>query len=284
MISTDVSICLSTLLPDPFSIDPDTFDNMLDAAAAAGFSGVSWWTLHHLFLEQAGLSGDEQLARIRARGLSVTCLEALAGWGNAASPVEAVAEAEMALALNDHYGADHLVAVVMDAELADYDQTVANLAAIAARAADHDVTVCVEFLPWSAIGDIGTCHELLRRTEADNVTVLLDSWHWQRQAGGPGGANAEILASMDPGYFGILQVCDALAEAQDDVMGEAMTQRPIPGQGVVDNAALLDLIDAAGADIILCPEVFNHQVLAEGPDVLAAAVGDATRALVAERS
>ncbi len=276
--------CLSTLLADPFSIDGATFDAAVDALVAAGADGLSWWTLHELLLANEGLTADDVRARFADAGLTVGCVEALHGWANAGSTDAAVADAEPWLELTAAHGAPNLVAVCLEPELASVDAAAANLAAVADRAAEVDVTICVEFLPWSGIGDISTCWDLLQRTERTNVGVMVDSWHWHRQPGGPHGRHAETLASMPGWAVPILQVCDAGPEPWDDPMAECMAARPLPGDGVVDHGHLLDLLAGIGATPMVCPEVFNRDLVAGGVGPAAARMVAATRTVLAGRS
>ena len=157
----------------------------------------------------------------------------------------------------------------------------ANLSAVADRAAEVDVTVCVEFLPWTAIGDLTTCWELLCRTERTNVGVCLDAWHWHRQPGGPHGRHAETLSSMPGWAVPLFQVCDAGPEPWDDPMAECMAARPLPGDGEVDFGHLLGLLAGIGATPMVCPEPFNPGLVADvGVDGAARRMVDATRAVL----
>jgi sugar phosphate isomerase/epimerase len=160
------------------------------------------------------------------------------------------------------------------------EATVANLAAVADRAAEVDVAICVEFLPWSGIPDITTCWEILRRTEQPNVGVLLDSWHWHRQPGGPYGRHAETLASMPGEAIRVFQLCDAGAEPWDDPMAECLADRPLPGEGVVDHDHLFGLLRDISADPVVAPEVFNTGLTALGMGPMARRIVEASRAVL----
>jgi len=279
---TPVLPCLSTLLADPFAIDGPTFDATVDALVAAGADGVSWWTLHELLLASEDRTGDDVRARFFDAGLAVGCVEALHGWANAATPAAAVADAAPWLAIAAAHGAPHLVAVCLEPELASPDATVANLAAVADRAAEVDVTICVEFLPWTGIADLTTCWDLLRRSERTNVGVCLDAWHWHRQPGGPLGRHAETLASMPGWAVPLFQACDAGSEPWDDPMAECMAARPLPGEGEVDLGHLLGVLDDIGAVPMVCPEPFNPGMVADvGVDEAARLMVEATRAVLA---
>ncbi len=269
--------CLSTLLDDPFRIDEATFGVAVDALAGAGAVGLSWWTLHEMVLAGGGMDPAEIRSRLADAGLTVGCVEAIYGWVDAATPTEAVADAEPSIAVAEAHGASNLAAVCLGPDLGPPDRAMANLAAVADRAAESGVAVAVEFLPWTGIADLTTCWDLLQGTGRRNVGVLLDSWHWHRQPGGPHGRHAETLASMPGWAVPVLQVCDAGREPWDDPMAECMAARPLPGDGVVDHTHLLDLLRGIGADPVVCPEVFNRDLVAgDGPAGAARRIMEAT--------
>jgi len=178
------------------------------------------------------------------------------------------------------HGSPNLAAVVLQPELVSMEATVANLAAVADRAAEVDVAICVEFLPWSGIPDITTCWEILRRTGQPNVGVLLDSWHWHRQPGGPYGRHAETLASMPGEAIRVFQLCDAGAEPWDDPMAECLADRSLPGEGVIDHDHLFGLLRDISADPVVAPEVFNTGLTALGMGPMARRIVEASRAVL----
>ena len=271
-------MCVSTLQPDPMAVEPDDLDRWIEACTAAGVDGISYWSLYHYVLTAAGVAADDICRRVDDAGLCISVIEAIAGFANAANPAAAVADAAPTLEVAAAYGAEHVVAVLLDAELESVDAAAANLAAVADEAAKIGAAVSVEYLPWTGIPDIGTCWEILRRTERQNVGVLFDSWHWHRQPGGPGGANAETLLSIPGEMIRVFQMCDAGPDPQPDPMAECLSARPLPGQGEVDHPALFELFREIGADPIISPEVFNADLVQQGPTAAAVAIADACRA------
>ena len=213
----DLYLCPSTLLPDTFSLDAAGFEEYVEACVDAGVAGISYWTLHEVLLKAQGWSSERIRSRLSTAGLRVVCVEAIYGWANAASPAAAVEASLESIDIASAHGSPNLAAVVLEPDLRSMEVTVANLAAVADRAADVDVAICVEFLPWSGIPDITTCWDLLKRTGRPNVGVLLDSWHWFRQPGGPYGRHADTLASMPGDAIRVFQLCDAGVEPWEEI-------------------------------------------------------------------
>lgn len=277
-------ICPSTLFVDPFSVTLDDWDACLRACVGAGFDGVSLWSLHVSMVEQAGRSREDIRAQLAELGLAVSCIEAVTGWANAPSAGAAVADAAFTVEMAASFGADNVIAVLLDDDLLDVEQAAENLGAVADLAAAAGMWVCVEYLPWTGIADIGTAWHLIEASGRPNVGFLFDSWHWHRQPGGPGAENADVLRSIPGDRIRVFQLCDAepLAPgaAVADAMGEAMSRRPLPGDGVVDHETLFGLFDVIGAQPLVCPEVFNRELAALGFDECASAIGRATRELL----
>lgn len=273
-------ICVSTLFSNPFEITPDHFDAAIDACVDAGFDGVSLWSLHHAVLGAAGRSGDDIARAFAARNLDVSCIEAIYGWANAPDTAAALADAEPSLLLCQLHGAPNLAAVLLGDSITDIAQAVANLAAVADRAAQVGATVCIEYLPWTGIPDLGTVWDLIVRAERENVGIMFDSWHWHWQPGGPSGPNAELLASIPGGRIPVFQLCDSLPEPTDDPMTACMSSRPLPGDGVVDHDALFALFREIGADPVVAPEVFNAALVATGSLPAAQAIAESSRRIL----
>jgi sugar phosphate isomerase/epimerase len=238
-MTTSLGMCTATLLPDPMGATTD--DQVRDAAQAAlaaGFTDASVWA-HHI-------------DAVQGSGLHIAVVEAAMAWATG-TPDAAAAEAELFASTAVRVGASKIVAVCMDATWPGIDPARDKLALLVDAAGAIGAQVCVEFLPWSAIPDLATAWALVEPL-GPNAGILVDTWHWQRQAGGP---NPELLATIPGERIGYVQVCDAAAEPAGDLLTEAMTNRLLPGDGVVDFAALFHQLDAIGATPFVATEIFN---------------------------
>jgi sugar phosphate isomerase/epimerase len=262
----DIGMCTATLLEDPMAAGPDDVRAAVEAAVEAGCPDLSVWAF------QLAAMGD-----LAAAGARVAVLEAAMAWPSA----DPRAEAEQLAGLAASTGAGLLAAVCMDTELPDLDRARDNLAVVVEVAEGAGARVCVEFLPWSGIPDLATAWRLVEPL-GPRAGILLDTWHWQRQPGGPA---VDVLRSIPGERILYVQVCDAAAApAGDDVMGEAMTNRLLPGEGAVDFAGLFDVLRDIGASPFVATEIFNPALVAEqGPVGAAMAMADAARACGAGR-
>jgi sugar phosphate isomerase/epimerase len=166
-------------------------------------------------------------------------------------------------------GATKLVAVCLEPSITEVERARENLAVLVDQSGEAGAQVCVEFLPWTGVPDLATAW-LLVEPLGDGAGILLDTWHWVRQPGGPAD---DLLRSIPGRRLGYLQLCDAAARRGPDVMKEAMTSRLLPGEGVIDFDAVLALLEAIGADPVVATEIFNPAlVTARGPVAAAMAM------------
>ena len=261
---TVIAMCTATLVADPLAAGPDEVRAAGAAALAAGFTEVSVWA-HHL----RALDG---------LGLGVGVVEAAMAWPNG-DRAAAAKEAERLATLAAEHGAPRIGAVCLDLSIDDLDRARDNLALAVDAAEAVGAQVCLEFLPWSGVPDLATAWALVEPL-GPSAGLLLDTWHWVRQPGGPA---FDLLATIPGGRIGYLQLCDAAAEPDDDGMTEAMTARLLPGEGVVDFAAVLGALRSIGATPYVATEVFNPGLVAAlGPEGAAVAMRDAAeRVMVA---
>jgi sugar phosphate isomerase/epimerase len=249
----DVGMCPATLLTDLVTTTGDDVRRTLDASQQAGAAGVSVWTPHFDLL-----GGVEPAAKwLSNAGLSVTAVEAAIAWGSG-EPKAVRREAELIAAAAAAVGATRVVAVTMDPALEDFPKAQANLAVLVEQVSAAGAQVCVEFLPWSGIPSLAAAWELVEPLGIA-AGLLLDTWHWQRQPGGPDPA---LLAKIPGDRIGYLQVCDA-APGDGCEMVEAMSARLLPGDGVVDFSAVWRLLDSIGARPFVATEIFNPALVGD---------------------
>lgn len=266
-------LCNAPLVGGSMEVSPDQLKSIIDATADAGFGGVSLWAFHHHAAVAAGASAEEVQGWHRDRGLSVPVVESLIGWEGAdRAAIDEMCGGTFEVA--SLYGAQAVAGVVMAPEI-DRATAAKGLALIGKMGADRGLKVCIEWLPWSGLSTIKSAWELIEQADQDNVGLVVDTWHWLRQPGGP---DPETLRQIPGDRIHCVQLDDTTrAGLGDDQMTESMTNRLLPGDGEVDWPGLLALLDEIGADPIWAPEVFNLGLLEKGPAAMAQAIADSTR-------
>jgi sugar phosphate isomerase/epimerase len=233
-----LGICPATLLADPMAAGPADVSAAAAAAVDAGFSEASVWSF--------------QLEGFADSGLQVRVLEGATAWaGDDQSAAEA--EVEQIASMVTATGATHVLTVTMEPQISDLQRAQENLTNLAERLESLGAQPCIEFLPWSAIPDLATAWELISPLPVD-LGLVLDTWHWQRQAGGP---DVSVLTDIPGERISYLQVCDAAPERRDDLLAEAMTSRLLPGEGCIDFDAVLSALQQIDAQPFIATEIFN---------------------------
>jgi sugar phosphate isomerase/epimerase len=207
--------------------------------------------------------------------LHVHVLEAALAWAGD-DPAAAEMEAEQFAALVSAHGSELVAAVTMAPTIADIDLARQQLDALARRVERAGAQVCVEFLAWSAITDLRVAWELIE--PLPEVGLILDTFHWHRQRGGP---DVALLASVPGDRIMYVQLADAAREPGADAETEAMTARLLPGDGFVDFAQVFDVLDGIGADPFVATEIFNPNIVEKlGAERAAMAMRDAARSVL----
>jgi sugar phosphate isomerase/epimerase len=202
--------------------------------------------------------------------LPIHVVEAASKWANG-EPADAAEEAAYFAAQASEHGAGLIGAVCLEPDIEDMGRARANLAELAKAAAGANSRMCLEFLPGTGVATLATAWDLVEPLGPD-ATVLLDTWHWTRQPGGPA---FEVLSRIPGDRIGYVQLCDVSPESAADLMTEIMTGRMLPGEGIVDFPRLMTALNSMGAAPYVATEIFNPQLIEK------LGVGAAARAMKA---
>jgi sugar phosphate isomerase/epimerase len=226
---------------------------LVDAAADAGFEGMSIWTAHHDWAVADGAGPDDFFDWHRERSLTMPAAEVVLDWAHA-DPAAVEASCAHLLDVAARAGSRTVIAVTLDPEPPDPAAAIAGLRALCDLAADRGLAVSFEFLPWTGVPTIAAVRDLIEATDRENLGLVLDAWHWFRQPGGPDPAT---LREFPAERIHVLQLDDAPAAPAADLAIETSTARLLPGEGDVDLPGLLAEVAATGADPLLVSEVFS---------------------------
>jgi sugar phosphate isomerase/epimerase len=261
MLSAGVlSLAAAPLATYGSSLDSSQVRAMIDAAADAGFSGMSIDTAHHDWAVADGMPSEAFFDYHRERGLSVPAAEVILDW--ATCDRRGIAEANThILDVASRAGAASVIAATLAAEVPSLRDAAARLAQLCDLAAERGVAISYEFLPTTAVPNIAGAARLLDAVDRDNFGLVLDTWHWFLQPGGP---DISTLRSIPPERIHILQLNDAPTDIGDDWVQATMTARLLPGEGVIDTGALLDALDAMSGSPVIISEVFSDHLRSLG--------------------
>ena len=270
----DLVLCAGTV---PYA----SFAERVEAASAAGFRAISLFPQDYRRARESGLSDAEMRRMLDERGLHVAEIDPLLSWvpgtgeaGIVESGREFLAHGEDEFyAIADALGARSINAALADPGGAELDAIADAFAKLCDRAAAHGLLVTLEFLPWTKIRDAATATAIVERAGRTSGGVMLDAWHHFR-------SGAPLASICVPRVLGI-QLSDAPAEAEPNLVEETLHRRRVPGEGDADLAGLLRQLSAGGCPAPIGVEVFSDALAAQPAREVARRVAEATRRLLA---
>jgi sugar phosphate isomerase/epimerase len=264
-----------------------TFRERLAATRAGGFTGLSLWGRDYQEARDEGLSDTDIRLLLADHGLSVAELDPAWWWLPGVSEIHippehdgerifAFGEREL-FAVAESMGARSLNAVDVFGGTWSPDEAAAAFAGLCDRAAEHDLLVHLEFLPWSRIPDLAAAWQVVREADRPNGGLMLDAWHYFRS--GPDGT---LLRSIPGASILGVQLCDAPAAAEANPLHATLHERLLPGDGELALGTLLADLRATGATAPIGVEVFSDELHALDPEAVGRSAGQSLRAVLGD--
>jgi sugar phosphate isomerase/epimerase len=262
------------------------FRELVEAAAGAGFRGISLQPHLYHRARKAGLSDADMRHLLDDHGVEIAELDALASWLPGGPDLAGLPEgmvrgmlsttAEDFFRIADAVGGRSLNAGQLFPGPFDADDASEALAAVCEGAAGCGLLVSLEFFPWSDISDPGIALRIVEGTGHANAGLMVDSWHIFRGVGDV----AALEAVPGERVVGV-QLNDAPAQPAPVILKETLEGRLLPGEGDIDLVALVRTLDAIGSRAPLGAEVYSSELAARPPRESAGRAADAMRKLVA---
>lgn len=139
-----------------------------------------------------------------------------------------------------------------------------RIARVADTFAAAGVRLALEFVPYTAVRSLGEARAVCARVGYERCGLLVDTWHLARSGGSP-----VDLEDLGPGEIAGVQVADAAASAADDLAEESRRARLLPGDGVIDFAAVAAVLNRLGYDGPVGTEVLSVGLAAQTPEAVA---------------
>ncbi len=259
-----------------------SFEERVVAAAEAGFAAISVFPHDYQRARAAGRSDADLRSLLRDHGIAIAEIDPLLSWLPSDATGAGLSDEGRAFAAtseDEFYGiADALGARSINAALADprpveIAAVAGAFAALCDRANAHGLLVTLEFLPWTTIHDAAAAADVVQRAGRANGGVMLDAWHHFR--------SGAAIASIPAAHVRGIQINDAPAQPEADLIDETLHRRLAPGDGAIDLAALLRHLAAGGCTAPIGVEVFSDTWSAAPLRDTAQQMGDAARKVLA---
>lgn len=272
----DLVLCSGTL---PRGV---AFAERLAAAAAAGFAGVSIWGRDYAAARHEGLTDSDLRTMLADHGLVVAELDPAWWWLPGASEIHIAPEIDAEdvfrfgeadlFAIADAIGARSVNAVDVFGGAWDVADAAEAFAGLCRRAAEHDLLVHVEWLPWSRIPDLRTAREIVQLADQPNGGLNVDAWHLVRS-----GTGVDELRHVPGDLILGIQLDDGPLAAEPNLVEATLHARALPGDGEFDLPAILGALRETGTTAPVGVEVFSDSLHQLPPTEAARAAAESTR-------
>jgi sugar phosphate isomerase/epimerase len=242
------------------------FPERIRAASAAGFRGIGWR------LEDFNTNTEHEIVRLldESEVLPIE-VEFFRDWvGLEGQPAYQKHESAL-LKLAGRLKARHINVAVFERE--SQEEIVAALSGLCGRAAEYDLLVQLEFMPYDpSVSSLHAAWEVVRKVAAPNAGLLLDAWHWARSPG-----SEEALVEIPANQITGVQLSGHLPEPLRDMAEESRHYRQLPGDEAV---RFLRLLELHGVSCPLSVEVMSDDLDKLPPAEATTQVADAARSVL----
>jgi sugar phosphate isomerase/epimerase len=238
------------------------FAERLASASAAGFAAVSLWGRDYAAAQAEGLTDADMRFMLADHNLVVAELDPAWWWLPGAADIHLAPELDSEdvfrfgehelFSMADALGARSMNAVDVFGGPWDVDGAAEAFAGLCTRAAEHDLMVHIEWLPWSKIPDLATALEIVRRSGQPNGGLNIDAWHLVRA-----GDSVERLAEVPGELILGIQLDDGPRRPEANLVEATLHHRALPGQGQFDLAGMVRALWATGTTAPIGVEVFS---------------------------
>jgi sugar phosphate isomerase/epimerase len=275
----DLVLCSGTL---PRGI---RFAERLAAAVGAGFTAVSMWGRDYAAARAEGLSDADLRGMLRDHGLQMAELDPAWWWLPGASEVHIAPELDSEevfrfgeselFAIAHAVGGRSVNAVDVFGGSWDIEAAAESFAGLCRRAAEHDLLVHIEWLPWSRIPDLRTALAIVQMADQPNGGINVDAWHLVRS-----GTDLAELRSVPGGLILGIQLDDGPLESEANLVDATLHHRELPGEGQFDLVAIVRALLDTGTTAPIGVEVFSDALHQLPAGEAARRAADATRRVV----
>ncbi|MEK2536092.1 sugar phosphate isomerase/epimerase family protein [Tetragenococcus halophilus] len=240
-----------------------SFEKRVSVAAKAGFAGIGLTAEAYVDALAEGYSDEELLQILKKYQMKVTEIECVKAWAADNRSYEEKFKEQVCFHMCHLFGVKQVNVALMESYSLAY--MAEKLAQLCQRAGD--LLIAIEPMPYSGIVDFATAKKLIQQSQANNVGILLDAWHWHRAS-----QTFSELTAEDAQYIVSIQLNDAYKRpyAPAILRDEAMHDRLAPGDGAIDLATFIDMVKDAGVNpAIIGIEVVSDQLLNQGVKITA---------------
>ncbi len=255
---------------------------LVQAASAHQFHGVTATPLLYRRNRHDGMSDTAVRHLLADAGIRVTVIDALVA-GLPGSPRAADVPPEYRASFEvtesdcfqaaEALGADTINVAHFLGRPVPIADLVEVIGGIGARAHRRGLRLALEFMPETGIPDLATALAIVRSIAADNVGIMVDTWHLARSGG-----TVDDVRALPAGAIAGIQICDR-KDVEPGGVYVPMAGRLLPGDGSLPLVAFLDVVRRHAPKLSVGVEVFSDVLRALSADEAARRVAAAVARL-----
>lgn len=255
------------------------FDDRVAAAAAAGCRGIGLYAYDYRRMrDEEGRSAAELSDVLAEHGIVMAEIEIVRGWWATAGPQhdEFVEMRDLAFEMADRFGCRYLQAIAGTEH--SFQEAVDGMGELCRQAADHDLLVGIEWLPYTQIPTAVEARALVEAVDLPNCGYCVDIWHHTRTLN-----DLDTIRAMDGSKIFCIQMNDGtVAQTTDlDYKADCLTARVPPGSGEFDAVGLISTLHQMGVAAPISLEVCSTELWEAPPAEAARLAADGMRAVLA---
>lgn len=265
----------------PPALPTNTFAARVEAAARAGFAGIGLVTWDYRAMRRKGVAPEELQDVLAGHALRVEEVELLTGWLEQPlhrQPSALDERQALVWEMVERFRPHHVIAgdAPPTSRKIEVKEVAKSFRALCDRAADVGVLVGIEFVPGTALPDLGTAAAVVETADRSNGGVLIDIFHFVR-----GGGKADDLLGLSCPIVGV-QLSDHGPRRVDvSHFDEWRYGGLVPGSGDLPIVDVVRAIDHVTPRLPYSVEVLAPGLWALGPIAAAESLARATRAVLA---
>lgn len=255
------------------------FDERVAAAGRAGMQGIGLYIAEYeRLIEEEGRTPADIRTVLESNGVVLSDIEVARDWWTTSGPEFDSAQRQQALAFEmaDEFGVRYLQAI--GPYSCSLEQAIEKFAELCDRAAEHNLLVGIEWLPFTNIQDPQAAAAIVEGAGRPNGGYCVDIWHHIR-----GANDVEMIRQLDPKRIFAVQLNDGtLAPSEDDYKTDCLANRLPPGQGEFSVAEFVQMLLDMGVSAPLSLEVCSTELWATSPERAAQISADAMRSVLTQ--
>jgi sugar phosphate isomerase/epimerase len=258
LVASYWSIAGNCYASGPTEVSPFDFRDRVETARKVGYRGVG--LVHADIMSVAGRIGFDTMRKILDdNDMKYVEVEIISDWfadGDKRRRSDKV-RADL-LKAAEELGAWHIkIGGDIDNEGRNkwpMDRMIADLAKLAAEAADAGTRLALELMPFSNLATIDDGLALVRGAGAANAGLMLDIWHMAR-----GNVDFDQIRTMPKETIFWVELDDARPEVEGTLYNDTIHNRELPGEGSLDIQKFLRAVRDAGYDSAYGVEILSRK-------------------------